>query len=185
MAAQLYFIALIPDPTLRDQVRSLKLEMKDRFNAKHALKSPAHITLQMPFRREEIEETKIIKTLGEFATSQNPFTLNLDGFGAFPPRVIFIHISNPAPVIQLHKNLKIILTNSLGFEPKDLIDQIHPHMTIATRDLTSAAFQAAWPEFQDRKFSASFITNGLILLKHNGTQWDIFQKFGFRKNDAF
>lgn len=182
MAAQLYFIALIPNPTLRNQVRSLKQEMKDRFNAKHALKSPAHLTLQMPFRREEKEEARIIKTLGEFAASQNPFTLNLDGFGAFPPRVIFINISNPGPVIQLHKNLKIILTDSLGFEPKDLIDQIHPHMTIATRDLTAAAFQAAWPEFKDRKFSASFTADGLTLLKHNGAQWEIFQEFGFRKN---
>lgn len=184
MASQLYFIALLPDSTLRNQIRSLKQEMKDRFNAKHALKSPAHITLQMPFRREENEDARIINTLVEFTASQNPFTLNLDGFGAFPPRVIFINISNPEPVIQLHKNLKSLLTRSLGFEPNDLISKIHPHMTIATRDLTTAAFQAAWHEFKDRKFSASFTTDGLTLLKHSGTRWEIFQEFGFQKTNA-
>ena len=47
----LYFIALIPGKELKEKVRAVKERMKADYNAGHALKSPAHITLQMPFKR--------------------------------------------------------------------------------------------------------------------------------------
>ena len=72
---QLYFIALIPPPDLREAVLQLKEEMRDRFQAKHALTSPAHITLQMPFKREPAEEVDMIKALGRFAYRQSAFTI--------------------------------------------------------------------------------------------------------------
>ena len=40
----LYFIALIPETRIMENVRVLKEEMRLKFNASHALKSPAHIT---------------------------------------------------------------------------------------------------------------------------------------------
>jgi 2'-5' RNA ligase len=93
----LYFIALIPGKELRDRVRAVKERLKAGYNAGHALKSPAHITLQMPFKRSSAEEPAISAALGRFATGEESFTIDLDGYGCFAPRVIYIRITNPEP----------------------------------------------------------------------------------------
>ncbi|RXQ91543.1 2'-5' RNA ligase family protein [Ancylomarina salipaludis] len=177
----LYFIALVPHSALRERVENLKKEMKDSFNAKHALKSPAHITLQMPFRSSTQTETKLIQTLEEFARQQDTFEINLSGFDCFEPRVIFIKISDHTPILSLHAKLIPDLANKIEIGEKEISQNIHPHMTIATRDLSTQNFNKAWSKFKNREFKASFLCKSLFLLKHNGSFWDIYQEFLFKK----
>lgn len=176
---QLYFIALIPPEALREQVKSIKEEMRERFNAKHALKSPAHITLQMPFRREESEEERIFKVLTTFAGQQQPFIISLSGFDCFEPRVLFIKIVDHTTFQSLYQSFKPVLIHQLGIPKNTLRASLHPHLTIATRDLKEEAFYAAWPEFEQRKFEASFEAKSLFLLKHNGRHWEVYKEFPF------
>ena len=176
---ELYFIAIIPGDEIREQVKLLKEEMRDRFGAKHALKSPAHITLQMPFRKEENEEDDIIRALELATEAISPFGVELNGFDCFSPRVLFVRVMNHEPVIRLHEHLKPCLKDKIGLEEKQIMNRIHPHMTIATRDLTEAAFYSAWPEFSSREFDASFTAKSIFLLKHNGKFWDIYREFPF------
>lgn len=176
----LYFLALLPHPELREEIRNLKEEMKVRFNAGHALKSPAHITLQMPFKRSADDEPQLISALENFAVGQSSFSIFLSGFDHFSPRVIFVKVENPQPIIELHTKLNQVLIHQMNFQENNLSKEVHPHLTIATRDLHKAAFHQAWPEFQKRKFEASFQAKSLFLLKHNGKYWDIYREFFFR-----
>jgi 2'-5' RNA ligase len=176
----LWFIALVPGKDLRDRVLRIKERMKADFNAGHALKSPAHITLQMPFRRNMSAVREMIASLRRFAEDEMPFDVALEGFGCFAPRVIFIRIVEPGPVMELHKRLRRVLLDSLGFTEGEIMKSLQPHMTVATRDLTREAFARAWPEYRDKEFTGSFIADSLFLLKHNGRNWDIFQEFPFR-----
>ena len=59
----LYFIAIIPYSELREKVRKVKERMKAEYGAGHALKSPAHITLQMPFKRSSADEAVLEEML--------------------------------------------------------------------------------------------------------------------------
>lgn len=177
MSKELYLIALLPHEELREEVRELKLEMKERFNASHALKAPAHITLQMPFRRDETFEETLISALESFASGQHVFNITLNGFDAFPPRVIFLKIENHQPIADLHSAFQEMLKASLGFSEKELMSRFHPHLTIATRDLSKKMFHKAWPEFKEREFEASFTADRLHLLKHNGKHWELFREF--------
>lgn len=178
--ANLYFIALVPEKELRERVRRIKERMKAEFNAGHALKSPAHITLQMPFRRNVSEEMKLADALGRFAAGEVSFDLHFEGFGCFAPRVIFIRLADPEPVISMHRRLKSVLLESLGFADGEIMKSVLPHMTVATRDLEKQAFAEAWAEYQDEEFIGSFNVRSLFLLKHNGSYWDIFREFAFR-----
>lgn len=183
MSTELYLIALVPHEDLRYEVRKLKLEMKERFNASHALKSPAHITLQMPFRRDEDFEETLINELEHFTSAQHAFDITLNGFDAFPPRVLFLKIENHQPIADLHSNLQGMLKETLGFSEKELMNRFHPHLTTATRDLSKRMFHKAWPEFKLRNFEASFTADRLHLLKHNGKHWEQFREFGFRERE--
>jgi 2'-5' RNA ligase len=176
---KLYFIALVPPIDLRDQVRLLKEEMRDRFGAGHALKSPAHITLQMPFRWPEKEEARLIGFLDTFRLDRHPFPVLLNGFDCFAPRVIFIKVLNHRPIVDLATSLKLGLERVLGFRSKQVHHGFHPHLTIATRDLSEEAFSKAWPEYAERPFQANFLCYALSLLKHNGKCWEIHQSFTF------
>jgi 2'-5' RNA ligase len=179
---ELYFIALIPARELGEKVRRIKERMKAEYGAGHALKSPAHITLQMPFKRSPEDETLMSGTLRRFVAGEKSFTVDLDGFGAFAPRVIFIKISEPEPVRALHSRLKQVLMTELHFSPAEVMKDVQPHLTIATRDLTKEAFSEAWPELQKEVFKALFDVNSVFLLKHNGRNWDILEEFPFGNN---
>ncbi len=152
--------------------------MKSRFGAGHALKSPAHITLQMPFRRDEKLEETMIESLENFARNESSFTITLNGFDCFTPRVLFVKITEHSPVVELYERFKEVLQSELGLHKKNTLE-FHPHMTIATRDLSAQAFEKAWPEFQKREFEASFEVKSLFLLKHNGKFWDIYREIPF------
>jgi 2'-5' RNA ligase len=178
----LYFIALVPHRELREEMRKIKERMKAEHGAGHALKSPAHITLQMPFKRSSEDEPIISEALRRFVTGEKSFTVDLDGFGAFAPRVIFIKISEPEPVRALHSRLKEVLMTELHFSPAEIMKDVQPHITVATRDLTKEAFSEAWPELQKEEFKASFDVHSAFLLKHNGRNWDILEEFPFGNN---
>lgn len=177
----LYLIALIPHIELREQIKVFKKEMKERFNAKHALKSPAHITIQMPFKSSNKDEPYLINTLHEFAANQNAFMVELSGFDCFSPRVIFVKVIDYEPIISVHAKLKKVLIEKMEYEENVISPNIHPHVTIATRDLSVKNFGGAWREFEKREFEASFLSKSLFLLKHNGRFWDIYREFLFKE----
>jgi len=177
----LYFIALIPHLELREQIKALKEEIKERFNAMHALRSPAHITIQMPFKRSKKDEPYLINTLQEFAAYQKMFMVNLSGFDCFSPKVIFVKVVDHEAIISVHTQLKKILTEKMEFKENVISQNIHPHMTIASGDLSVEAFRVSWVEFEKREFEASFLNKSLFLLKHNGKFWEIYREFLFKK----
>ena len=174
-----YFIALVPESPLRDEVDDFKREIKDRFGAAHALKSPAHITLQMPFHWLESEEHLLEKCLREFAARQGSLRVRLKDFDCFAPGVLFVKVEDHLPLQQLHYALKKELVYRLGVPQSQRTAKFHPHMTIATRDLKESDFKAAWEAFKERRFSAAFKAGSLFLLKHNGKDWDLFMEFPF------
>lgn len=175
---RLYFIALIPPDDVQEPVTGLKEEMKARYGSSHALKSPPHITLQMPFRRPEAFEGKLAPVLECVAMEQKDFRVILDGFDCFAPRVIFVRVANHEPIIALHERLSAALPDT-GLEPREITARVHPHMTIATRDLNETCFHRAWREFERRSFKAGFRAEALYLLKHNGRCWDPYMAFPF------
>lgn len=175
----LYFIAILPPLPLREEIRAIKERIRDKYGAGHALKLPAHITLQMPFKRRSSDEGKFSEELKRFSLAERGFMVIPDGFGAFQPRVIYIKITDPDPVRRLHRRLREVLLTELDFSLEEIKEEFHPHISVATRDLTRSAFSEAWPEFRDEKFTGEFWVGSIFLLKHNGRNWDILEEFPF------
>lgn len=175
-----YFIALLPPDDLREQIKRIKEEIKDKYQSAKALRLPAHITLQAPFQLEEERLPHVLKVLEEFAATEESFEIDLAGFGAFPPRVLFIEIENPAPLKHLHKALQEVMLQIIPVEEGRKNQKFHPHITVATRDLRQKEFHRAWEEFQIRDFSASFTAHSLTIFRHNGKNWNMMRDFSFK-----
>lgn len=177
---QLYFIAIVPPISVQEEVTALKHEIAQKYNSRHSLKSPPHVTLIMPFKWKEEKENAIIDFLRAFALKRSPFSIHLRGFGAFPKRVIFIdveknellHVLASDLLSAIRKELKILMETykNKGFTA---------HMTIAHRDLKPVAFEQAWNEFKDKQFDQELLINHISLLKHDGHQWKVYKDFKF------
>jgi 2'-5' RNA ligase len=175
----LFFAAIIPPKEIRKEILQLKLEIKERFNAAHALKLPAHITIVPPFWLKNDQEHDLVKKLETITSNQDTFPVKLKNFGHFGQRVIFINVEDHQAVKNFHKEVTAGVSSFLQESQKS---SIHPHVTLGTRDLSRESFKKAWDEFKTRSYLNSFIAGDLSLLKHNGKNWNIFKEFSFNTN---
>ncbi|PRX49630.1 2'-5' RNA ligase family protein [Salegentibacter salegens] len=173
----LYFLAIIPSNEICKRVKSLKQEIAKKYEAEHALKLPAHITLQIPFKISEAEEEKLIDILECFAKNQKSFQLNLKDFGRFGQKVIFINIEDHEPLKILHTELQKVISANLQLKKHEKFSKIHPHITLASRDLHYKQFPEAWADFKTRDFTDSFTAQSFSLLKHDGKVWHQHRDF--------
>lgn len=118
--------------------------------------------------------------LSRFASGRKAVPVILRGFGAFPPRVIYINVLKTQELLALQFDLMAHLETQLGIvDPVSQTRTFSPHMTVAFRDLTKQNFKAAWPEFQQRQLDLEFTATQLTLLIHDGKRWNTSTEFSF------
>ena len=108
-----YFLAIMPPTEIEQRIYSLKQKVAEKFNSKAALRSPAHITLHMPFLWKEAKEVRLVDKLVQ-ATKLKNFNLLLDGFAAFPPRTIYVKNEHFQPLIDFQKQLSMFCKRELN-----------------------------------------------------------------------
>lgn len=174
-----YFLALVLPEPLQNQVMSLKHYVKDHFESKAALRSPAHITLHMPFEWRPKKEELLLKTLQDFKFEQ-PIRVELNNFNCFEPRVVYVDVAPSQPLCDLQKRLVMHVKQNLGLmNEAENSRGFHPHVTIAFRDLNKEKFRQAWSHFKTQKFVGHFTTSKFQLLKHSPGKWEVFEDFVF------
>jgi len=151
--------------------------IKERYNSNAALRSPAHITLHMPFEWKEEKESVLIESLRQFSFKED-FIIELQNFSAFAPRVIFVDVVKNELLVKLQNDLVIYMkTNLRLFNQADDMRGFHPHVTIAFRDLRKEKFLEAFTYFKTQNYTASFKVACFCLLKHTGKEWQVFKEF--------
>jgi len=175
----LYFIALIPQQELCDEINNFKNDFAKRFNSKKALKVMPHITLKAPFKLTADVHADLLKWFANLHFTGKAFTVELKDFGAFQNGhrpVVFI---NPVMNNELSSLQKTIITSFNNYCPEQAHStdlQFKPHITIAYRDLSLQQFHEAWKEYKTKHFHALFEVTGVCLLQHDTRQWNIVLK---------
>jgi 2'-5' RNA ligase len=180
----LYFIAVVPPSDIREEITTIKNYFADHYESKHALRSPPHITLHMPFQCKDAKLTVLTEQLSQMAKSSPPFDVSLEGFGAFAPRVIFVDVKENRKLNLLQKAVSGCMRSANIFNADYKGKPFHPHLTVAFRDLKKPMFAKAWHEFETKKYTAVFAVKTLSLLKHDGYQWQIFCDFQLGHHDT-
>lgn len=173
-----YFVAVVPPSPVYEEALALKEYFREKYNSKAALNSPPHITLHMPFLWNHEKEKKLILKLQEFACQYDPMKICLDNFSSFPPRVIFMNVTESDALDALQKDLHRFFKRELNIFNANYEDKpFHPHLTLAFRDLKKSQYPLAWQEFSKKEYKAEFMADKIALLKHNGKSWDILKEF--------
>ena len=175
-----FFIALLPPSQIQDKASEIQQYFSDRYHSRAAQKSPPHITLQPPFEWPAATVESLQTSLAAFAMRHSALPITLSGFGAFPPRVIYINVLKTPNLMSLQQALTVHMEAKLN-----IVDQrsrrrpYTPHLTIAFRDLKPSAFRKAWPEFATRSLHLQFMADQLTLLIHTGRRWIVSQALPF------
>ena len=121
----------------------------------------------------EESENDLINSINEFSGIKNKFEIIVKDFGAFKPKVIFVDMKKSEQLSELYNSFNDFILNQNKFPIKKDDRHFHPHITLATRDLYKKAFREAWEIFSKKKYEASWIVNGISLLRHNKKNWDV------------
>lgn len=179
MALQKYFIAIVPPQPVLEEVLLIKQYVASQYLSKGALRSPAHITLHMPFEYEENKEQRLTDCLSLFKFDHE-VPVNLKDYGCFEPRVIFVDVPASALLLQLqHRLVEHVRTGLHLLNQAQSLRGFHPHLTVAFRDLKKPQFYKAWEEFRDRRFAAHFTCKSICLLKLSDIGWMVHREFQF------
>lgn len=121
-----------------------------------------------------------MEVLESFAGRHENFQVELEDFGAFGPRVIFIDVALNQALENLQKDLVKTARQGLNLHNANYKQRgFHPHITLAFRDLRKPAFKEAWIEFKPKEYHATFEVSSFWLLKHNGKNWEEYREFEF------
>ena len=179
----LYFIGIVPPSPIREDAQALKQHFQEHYHSAAALRSPPHITLHMPFVFPLEKEDALGKKLNIFFASFPPFEIQLDNFGCFPPKVIFLQVAESKSLRFLFSSLHQYFKEKLNiFNAAYHNLPFHPHLTLAFRDLKKLQFKNAWESFSKKTYRASFKVVKVSLLKHDGKEWKIYQEFFLTAN---
>lgn len=176
----LFFVALLPPSDIQDYATQIKQYFAEHYASRAALKSPPHITLQPPFKWLDADVPRLEECLRTFVSRRESVPITLEGFAAFPPRVIYINVLRTSELLQLQADLMTCMEAQL-----EIVDSVSktrpfaPHMTVGFKDLTKQNFFAAWSEFQQRQLHFEFTANCLTLLQHDGKRWNVSAEFPF------
>lgn len=177
----MYFIALVAPDEINENLLKWKHFMRDHFGCIVALKSPAHITLVAPFWMQPGLEHDLQNSIHAFSSEQKHFTVLLNNFSAFKPRVIYVDVVKNAAIDSLQNTFTEYLLLQNKFPINKDNRPFHPHVTIATRDLYKKAFYEAWEIFNRKEYKAEWNINSISLLRHNKKNWDVIFTSQFLK----
>lgn len=182
---QKYFIAIVPEGGIQEKATALKLQLKEKFNLKYALRSPAHVTLKMPFLWNEAKEDRLRSELGLFFQRQLPFHLRIKGIGKFSERVIYIKISESEELRRLQNELVMMCKTQLNLTQELSDYAYHPHMTVAFKDVKKGRFEEYLEFVKSNSFSGQMTVDQIALLKRENGRWAVLQSFPLLKGGSF
>ncbi|MCC5938444.1 MAG: 2'-5' RNA ligase family protein [Lunatimonas sp.] len=179
-----YFLALVPRGRVQELAEGVKAALKERFGVKYALKSPAHVTVKMPFLWNENKEEELKRILGSFAADHAPFALILKGFGHFRQRIIFIHVWPQQRLDELQAALRELSKVKLKLDVELSDQNFRPHMTVAYNDLKKKDFQDCFEYVRSLGFDQRMQVEDLALLKKREGRWEVLTRFPLGKTEA-
>lgn len=125
------------------------------------------------FWLENEKEYELTETLLSFHSSICGFEIQLEGFGHFGKRVLFIAVKENPLLNRLKAEAEMHFRNSFNGIIKKEDRPFHPHVTIASRDMLLTHFEKAWVEFSAIRFCEYFTANAVSLLKLTNGEWKV------------
>ncbi len=173
----LYFIALLPNAAVSDEITAFRNDFAQNYNSSRALRNMPHITLKAPFKLDASEHKTLLEWFSGIRPNVGQFNVELEDFGSFDNKDNPVIYVKPLLTPQLQALQLSVINAFENNYPETGIHYVernfHPHMTIAYRDLTPGQYARAMDVYQHKKYRAAFKADRFFLLQHNGEEWKV------------
>lgn len=173
-----YMLVLNLPEALRQRVVSIRQEFSSKYKTSTAFGGKPFLPM-VRFNTWAMMEEKIVQRLKFIGMGFVPFKIQLKDYGSFPSHTIYINVTSKIPIQNLIKELRTVqrLMKVPDHDPHFIPD---PRLTIAGK-LLPWQYEKGWLEYSNRHFTASFIADGMLLLKKRTgeTRYQVVQKFEF------
>jgi 2'-5' RNA ligase len=178
-----WFIALMVPKSLSEGIQNIIKDLTDRYKTRVSTAGP-HITLVPPFEATGAELAGVCSSLRSWAEMQVPTRVELDGFGAFGKRVLFVDVEHAPGLMGLQNSLETQVRQENDFLPAPRKPFI-PHVSVASKRVRKDTFEIMWiDELKDKEFTGSWLATNVTLLKFkDGVQWVEDQHFELAGDD--
>lgn len=175
MKPPVFFVAIVIEAEAGAAITQFKTFAAQHFQTSRALNAPPHLTLVPPFLWPDAQVGALLDCLADAVKSMPPFILQLKNFNCFAPRVIYVDVLPNAALSHLQQALEAQLREQLQLQ-SDRQYSFHPHVTVAFKDLSAAAFPAAWAHFSGLEFEQKVEVNHVALLRFEEHRWQLVSK---------
>ena len=176
MLKQKYFIAIIPNTELSEQITLFRKQYLPGINLKDEHKKFPHITLQHTFSRTEEIEEPLTVSITALIKKISPFNVHISGAGHFDKRIIYLKVESNPELTGLHEDIKNMLCGSFGFLQNEVAAAFTPHITLEKK-LVMKEFDDCWEKIRDVHFEKSFMADSVSLMRHTGIKWIEARRF--------
>ena len=177
MGIEIYGIVALLEGEQYNQVKKFWNYFEERFNSRAVQEfAHPHLTFQAG-RTHAITEFK--KDFAKFAARLKPISLEVDGFGHFDKRVIFLKVKLSKRLYELNSAINKRLANYFDevfdlYKPEIWV----PHITLAMDDLTEENFDKAWKDLKGGEFKFRQTLHNLALVKlHSNGKIRLVKRF--------
>jgi 2'-5' RNA ligase len=173
-----YMLVLNPHEDLRNRISAVKKEFADAYDAPASIGGRPHVLLAT-FKVWQVMEEKILNRLKIIAMGTTPFKVALKDFGSFPSHTVYINVTTKLPIQNLIKSIRGAQRLMKSVE-KDPYFTTEPYIPVA-RKLAPFQYEQAWASYAHKHFTASFIADGMLLLKKHTDEkgYQIVQRLEF------
>jgi 2'-5' RNA ligase len=108
----------------------------------------------------------------EIARETKPFQLLFKNFGAFKPKVVYIHVEPNEQLTRLYRSWRTAIEQQFPHLLHRYPERpYHPHLTLAHRDVGPEQFSAIWKNYEKKEFTLSVEINSFWFLDHEKAGW--------------
>ncbi len=124
-----------------------------------------------PFKTEENTERLLLNFVETYNFVIIPFNIQLNGFNHFGNRVLYVDVMPSVSLSDMEKDINIQFGKEFPLIIFRNKQAFHPHVTIATRDISEHKFNVVWHYFLQHMIDAKNDCKELSLMKLDKEVW--------------
>ncbi|PKL36755.1 hypothetical protein CVV38_02540 [Candidatus Peregrinibacteria bacterium HGW-Peregrinibacteria-1] len=173
--------AILLDDESHNFARQVELELCEKFGLCWGLRQSPHITIKTPFDTPDLRP--IVNYLEELSTEISPFSIELEGFNSFEPKVLFIDVKDNPALQNLHLRILKDLQEKFQITPSQFEGpNMKFHSSIALEDTTEDKFQEAQAYLSQKKPYFKFKADTIGIFYHLGDAgWAIIRRINLNQ----
>jgi 2'-5' RNA ligase len=151
----LFWVGIRLPAEVEGKIRSVQKALSKKYNTCRCVSSQIgpHVTVTFQPNVDSKDIKSIEKAVTEVLNETAPMTVKVSGVGKFDSdRVIYARVLKTKGIMNLNKNLKAKLSKFGNV----MYDDFNPHVSLARKDISPEAFNAAFSEMRGKKLSFSF-----------------------------